>query len=229
MQKSSGKQTIFTENSVQYKVLSKFYDLFDLIFLFGGKGNPRSGLLEAIGNPSQRILDVCVGTAASSLLVASHHPNDQIIGIDISNEMLALAQRKIARKKLSNLEVQNMSATAMQFANGSFDVVMVSFALHEFEKELREKVFQESARVLRPGGIFCVIDFARQGSRLNRVFLKLWTLIEPPCFADFLGLDWHTHLEGYGLCFKSEREFSFSKLILLRKAEENHPASKNAG
>jgi ubiquinone/menaquinone biosynthesis C-methylase UbiE len=206
------------ESSETYKSRSKFYDLFDLIFLLGGKGNPRIGLLEAISNTPQRILDVCVGTAASALLVASQHAENQIVGIDISDEMLAAARRKIARKKLTNLEVQNMSATEMQFADGSFEVVMVSFALHEFEPALREQVFQEAARVLKAGGIFCVIDFARQDNWLNSVFLKGWTLIEPAVFADFLEIDWRVHLKPYGLEFDWERAFSFSKLYRFHKA-----------
>lgn len=206
------------ESNLSYKFLSKFYDLFDLIFLLGGKGNPRPGLLDAISNTSLRILDVCVGTAASSLLVASHNTQNHILGIDISDEMLVVARRKIAQTKLANLEVQNMSATAMQLADNSFDVVMISFALHEFEKELREKVFQEVSRVMKPGGMFCVVDFARQDNRLNRVFMKGWAIIEPPCFVDFLSMDWRVHLTAYGLRFESEQEFSFSKLYLLRKA-----------
>jgi ubiquinone/menaquinone biosynthesis C-methylase UbiE len=201
-----------------YKLLAKFYDLFDLIFLLGSKGNPRLGLLDAISNGSQRILEVCVGTAASSILVASHHAENHILGIDISDEMLAIARRKIAQKKLTNLQVLNMSATAMQFTDNHFDVVMASFALHEFAKALREKVFLEVSRVLKPGGLFCVVDFARQSSRLNQVFLKGWAIIEPPCFADFLDMDWRVHLKAYGLCFESEKEFSFSKLYILRKA-----------
>ncbi len=206
------------ESNVRYKFLSKFYDLFDLIFHLGNKGNPRLGLVEVISNTSQRVLDVCVGTAASSILVASHNPQNHILGIDISTEMLAVARRKIAQKKLTNLEVQIMSATAMQFADNSFDVVMVSFALHEFEKELREKVFQEVARVLKPGGTFCLIDFARQESQLNRVFIKVWSIFEPSCFVDFLGIDWRVRLKAYGLDFESEKEFSFSKLYLFLKA-----------
>jgi ubiquinone/menaquinone biosynthesis C-methylase UbiE len=205
------------ESNLVYQLISKFYDLFDLIFLFGSKGNPRSGLLSAISNTSQRVLDVCVGTAASSLLVASHNPKNRIVGIDISDAMMAVARRKIAHKKLVNLEVQNMSADALQFADNSFDVVMISFALHEFQNELREKIFQEVARVLKPGGTFCVIDFARQGSRLNRAFIKLWTILEPSCFLGFLALDWRVHLDHFGLQFENEREFSFSKLYVLRK------------
>jgi demethylmenaquinone methyltransferase/2-methoxy-6-polyprenyl-1,4-benzoquinol methylase len=205
------------DSNMTYKFLSRFYDLFDLIFLLGGEGNPRLGLLDAISNTPQRILDVCVGTATSSILVASHNAKNHILGIDISDDMLAVARRKIAQKRLTNLEVQNMSATAMQFADDSFDVVMVSFALHEFKRELRGEIFLEVLRVLKPGGMFCVVDFARESSRLNRVFMKVWTIIEPPCFADFLSMDWHVCLKPYGFCFEGERAFSFSKLYILRK------------
>ena len=63
----------FQDGNTPYKFLSKFYDLFDLIFLLGQKGNPRSGLLEVIDNTSQTILDVCVGTVARFLLISTHH------------------------------------------------------------------------------------------------------------------------------------------------------------
>jgi ubiquinone/menaquinone biosynthesis C-methylase UbiE len=203
--------------SITYKFLSKFYDLFDLIFLFGGKGNPRFGLLEVIGNTPHSILDICTGTAASSLLLASHNTQNQILGIDISDDMLGVAYRKITQKKLINLKVENMSATAMGFPDDSFDVVMVSFALHEFENDLRENVCKEISRVLKPGGQFLIIDFARQSSRLNQMFLKAWGLIEPASFNDFLNIDWRTQLKDYGLEFESEREYSFSKLYLFYK------------
>jgi ubiquinone/menaquinone biosynthesis C-methylase UbiE len=206
------------QSNSPYRFLASFYDLFDLIFLLGSQGNPRRGLLDAFGDSPRRILDVCVGTAASSLLVAGHNPQNRILGIDISDQMLAVARRKIAQNKLSNIEVKNMSATALQLEDDTFDGVMISFALHEFERETREKVLREATRVLKPGGAFCVLDFARQDSRLNRAFLAAWATFEPPCFADFLSLDWRVHSNAYGLRLESENEFSFSKVYVLRKA-----------
>lgn len=93
---------------------------------------------------------------------------------------------------------------------------MISFALHEFEQDLRVKIFKEVARVLKPNGKFCIIDFARQDNRSNIRFMKVWTLIEPSCFSAFLDIDWHTHLNRYGLAFESEKAYSFSKLYVLR-------------
>lgn len=202
---------------ISYQVLAKFYDLFDLLFLLDGKGNPRRGLVETIGDMPQSILDVCVGTAASSLVIASHNTQNCIVGIDISAGMLEVARRKITRKKLTNLEVQNMSATAMQFTDASFDAVMVSFALHEFEPGLREQVFQEVTRVLKPGGKFCVIDFARQPGRRNRLFLNVWRRFEPACFTGFLETNWRAGLNDGKLVYESEKAYAFSNLYVLRK------------
>jgi demethylmenaquinone methyltransferase/2-methoxy-6-polyprenyl-1,4-benzoquinol methylase len=205
------------QNSLLYGKLAVFYDLFDLLFLFGSKGNPRSGLLEEISDTSQSVLDVCAGTAASSILIADHNRKNRIIGIDISEDMLSVARRKIFQRNLNNLEVRNMSADSMQFSDNSFDVVMISFALHEFEQTLRQNIIMEIARVLKPGGIFLVIDFARQNNRLNHFFLNLWTKIESPGFNNFLDLDWHTDFNDYGLRHEKEKDYSFSRLNLLRK------------
>ncbi len=206
------------DSTPSYKSLSKFYDVFDLIFRLGSKGNPRLGLLDIIDNTRQEILDVCVGTAGSSLLLAEHNHQNQILGIDISQEMLAVAQRKIAQLGLTNLQLRAMSAEKLQLPDNHFDVVMVSFALHEFEPESRQRVFREIARVLKPGGKFCLIDFAQQADAGSRFFIKLWTMIEPACFRGFLAIDWRTELTPIGLCYISEKEFSFSKLYVFRKA-----------
>jgi demethylmenaquinone methyltransferase/2-methoxy-6-polyprenyl-1,4-benzoquinol methylase len=205
------------DNQVEYKFLSKFYDVFDLIFLLGGRGNPRQGLLALVGDEPQQILDVCVGTAASALLVAEHFPNSRVVGIDISKDMLAVAQKKIARKSLTNLNVYPMSADAMTFPDNSFDKVMVSFALHELDPKLLRRVFKEIGRVLKPGGKFFVLDFARQQGLRNQVFLGIWALMEPACFRPFLKLNWRDLTLTQGLLFESEAEYSFSKLYELNK------------
>ncbi len=58
---------------VDYEKLSKSYDAMELIFFFGGRGNPRKGFLKIIPNESLEILDLCTGTALSSILLASQN------------------------------------------------------------------------------------------------------------------------------------------------------------
>ncbi len=206
------------DTNAQYKLSSRFYDLFDLIFLLGGKGNPRSGLLAAIDNEPLLVLDVCVGTASSAMLVVGHNDKNQVIGFDVSPDMLAVARGKIAARSLPNLEVRRMSADAMSFEDGSFDVAMVSFALHEMEDDLRSRVFKEIARVLKIGGLLCVLDFARQAGLRNKWFMPVWTVLEPACFRSFLALDWKTGWARYNLQLHTVEEYSFSNLYVMCKA-----------
>lgn len=206
------------DSNISYRSVAKVYGAFDKIISWGGKGNPRLGLLEALGHAPQTILDVCVGTAASAMLVATYFPHSRVLGVDISEDMLAEARRHIRQNGLTNLEVKNMPAQSLALADGSFDAVMISFALHEFEPALRDKIFAEMARVLKPGGTLCVIDFARQNDWRNRLFLNIWAITEPSCFAGFLALDWRSHLKKYGLRYQSEKEYSFSRLYVWRKA-----------
>jgi ubiquinone/menaquinone biosynthesis C-methylase UbiE len=102
----------------------------------------------------------------------AHQDQSQILGIDISEAMLSVARRKITQEKLTNLEVRHMSADALQFADNSFDIIMISFALHEFEPDFRQKVFREVSRVLKPGGKFCVVDLQE-----TLQSAEVWTLI----------------------------------------------------
>jgi len=154
-----------------YNLIGPLYDLFDLILLLGRKGHPRKRLAATISPQAIRLLDICVGTAATSIVVAKHNPQTQIIGIDLSEGMLAVAQRKIRNANLNNLVVQRMDASQTTFADGCFDGVMTSFALHEMESGLREAIFREVGRVLRPGGQFYLLDFGMQADRWTQWFL----------------------------------------------------------
>jgi demethylmenaquinone methyltransferase/2-methoxy-6-polyprenyl-1,4-benzoquinol methylase len=201
----------------EYGILSKVYGLFDLIFLFGGKGNPRKGLIEEIPNRKISVLEVCVGTAENAIRIAKTNPMVRIIGIDISEDMLKVANKKIKKAKILNVEIRIMSAAELKFPSNNFDVAIISFALHEIEKAMRESIYKEIARVLRPSGKLFVIDFARQKGMINRLFLALWKTIEPACFQEFLSTDWKTGLAPVGLKYEKEMQYSFSNVYVLRK------------
>ncbi len=217
MDQPSSASVIEGEQRNTYKLLSKFYDLFDLIFLLDHKSNPRDGLLRVLANEPLRVLDVCVGTAASAIVVASRNTRNQIVGIDISPEMLAVARKKIAARQLKNVDVRLMSADQMQFETGSFDAAMVSFTLHEFDEELLDRVLNEVSRILKKQGVFCVLDFARPVDGPSRLFMKVWSLLEPACFRTFMEIDWQTRAKKYGFQLLETQGHSFSNLYVLRK------------
>lgn len=200
-----------------YNLIGALYDLFDLIFLLGRQGNPRRKLVAAISLQTVRLLDICVGTATTSIGVAHHNPRTQIVGIDLSESMLALARRKIQNAHLTNLVVQQMNASQMAFADGSFDGAMTSFALHEMQVPVREAILREVERVLRPRGWFYLLDFGMQPDKWAQWFLMGWGKLEPPVFHDYLQTDWRTELLKYGLSVQDIQECSFSNLVIAQK------------
>jgi ubiquinone/menaquinone biosynthesis C-methylase UbiE len=201
----------------RYRRISFIYDLFDLIFFLGGKGNPRKELPNVIENSNQNILDICVGTASSSLLLASINDRIHVTGIDVSHRMLSAASKKINRKGIKSIILKQMPADDLKFESESFDAVMVSFALHEIESQKREKILKEAARVIKRGGRLCIIDFSRQNDWRNKLFLGIWGTFEPKGFNKFLTIDWKTALTQYGLRLSDKKDFSFSSLYVFKK------------
>jgi demethylmenaquinone methyltransferase/2-methoxy-6-polyprenyl-1,4-benzoquinol methylase len=159
-----------------------------------------------------------VGTALSAIILAKGNPNNQIIGIDLSPDMLAVARKKVQKQGLHNLTLQEMDATKMKFQNGMFDVVMISFGLHEMDLELMVKVLKEAFRVLKSKGQLLIIDYSvGEGLIENHLFRVFLRIFEPNHMPQFLKYDWEGLLEEVGYSFKHIRNYLFSKLILATK------------
>jgi ubiquinone/menaquinone biosynthesis C-methylase UbiE len=101
--------------------------------------------------PGQRVLDLGTGTAAVAIGAASLvAPGGQVIGVDISPEMLALAQRRVATLSLNNVTFREGRGEAIPTGDGAFDVLLASLSLMYVID--RAAAAREIARVLRPGG-----------------------------------------------------------------------------
>jgi ubiquinone/menaquinone biosynthesis C-methylase UbiE len=100
---------------------------------------------------SERVLDVGTGTGIVALNLAPNLPNGKVFAVDLSEGMLATAQRKAqAIGLLGRVEFQRMDAEALALSDQSFDVVLSLFAVLHFPNPLR--ALAEMSRVLRTGG-----------------------------------------------------------------------------
>lgn len=202
----------------KFNWLSKFYDIFDVIFVFNEKTNPRSGLAEKIPNQKLCVLDVCAGTANSSIAIASKNPQNEIIGIDLSTDMLSVAKDKIRTKGIKNISLQQMDATNMNFGNEKFDVATISFALHELDYDLMTKIIKEMQRVLKNSGKLYIIDYEKQSHLIKHALLSIFLKIfEPPHMKQFLEYNWENILSGAGFENIKIEKYFFSKLIAATK------------
>ena len=87
-------------------------------------------------------------------------PEGRLTALEISPEMIAMATKNAAGYGLSSrVQYAEGNALEMPFADDSFDAVFSNGSLHEWEDPAR--VFGQIARVLKPGGRFCVADMRR--------------------------------------------------------------------
>lgn len=119
----------------------------------GGEARLRRLALQNLDiQPQTQILDLCCGNGPVTQVLVQQ--SQQVTGLDASPKAIARAQANVPQATF----VEGF-AEAMPFADASFDVVHTSMALHEMEPEQRSKILQEVYRVLKPNGIFTLIDF----------------------------------------------------------------------
>ncbi|MEA1886524.1 MAG: bifunctional demethylmenaquinone methyltransferase/2-methoxy-6-polyprenyl-1,4-benzoquinol methylase UbiE [Bacteroidota bacterium] len=106
-----------------------------------------------------RVLDLATGTC--DLAIESLRMNPEVVtAIDISQRMLEEGRKKIYRKKLSEkIELRIADSEKLPFDNSSYDVVMVSFGIRNFEDP--EAGLAEMYRVLCRGGVIMILEFSR--------------------------------------------------------------------
>jgi len=110
-------------------------------------------------NP-QNVLDVATGTADMPLLLYKLIKPNNIIGIDISKDMLAIGEKKIAKNNLQQyIQLQEGDSENINFTNNSFDAVTVAFGVRNFEN--LELGLQEIYRVLKPNGKLVILEFSK--------------------------------------------------------------------
>lgn len=116
-----------------YRVISNVYDLLDVIYFRNYDSSPRKAVFDRI-NGNEKILDLCTGTAANAINIAKQEPNTKIAGIDLSHNMLKVAQNKINKAKLKNIKLYRMDATQLKFKSKCFDKILLSLVLHELDE-----------------------------------------------------------------------------------------------
>ncbi len=110
--------------------------------------------LQVLGDPdSLEVLDVATGTGHTAFFFADLDAN--VFGVDINDEMLAVAQEEADRQTLSVRFLKGF-ANDLPFDDASFDLVTTRLAAHHFESPA--DFLDDAFRVLRPGGRLLVID-----------------------------------------------------------------------
>lgn len=142
----------WTNDSVT-KTYGRWAPVYDKVF-----GNifelPRRTAIAAAEEVGGRILEVGVGTGLS---LPFYSQRCRVTGIDISEEMLSVAEERVKRDGLNNVEaLEVMDAQNLEFDDNSFDVVTAQYVVNTIPDP--EAALDEFVRVLHPGGELIIIN-----------------------------------------------------------------------
>ncbi len=119
-----------------------------------GCGNPLSYVDVEAGDT---VLDLGSGAGIDILLAADRvGPNGRVIGVDMTDEMIAKANENIAQADVTNVEVRKGLIEDLPVEDDSVDWVISNCVINLSPQ--KDRVFAEIARVLKPGGRMLVSD-----------------------------------------------------------------------
>ena len=152
-----------------YNKYSRFYDItFGKVFESGREMAPY--LLDL--RPGMDLLEVGVGTGLS---LPGLPKNIEITGVDLSEKMLAQAEKRLEREELKDrVQLMKMDATHLEFENNSFDRVLAAYFISCVPEPI--KVVEEMKRVCKPGGYLVFLNHFRSD---NPVFGSIEEFLSP--------------------------------------------------
>jgi ubiquinone/menaquinone biosynthesis C-methylase UbiE len=107
--------------------------------------------------PQARILDAGCGTGSMARLLASTHPDAQVVGIDIRADYIAYAVERANQEGLSNIGFRQADLFDLSFAESTFDVVWSKYVLQWVKKP--HLAIAEFRRVAKSGGVIVCANF----------------------------------------------------------------------
>jgi demethylmenaquinone methyltransferase/2-methoxy-6-polyprenyl-1,4-benzoquinol methylase len=127
------------------------------------------------------MLDIATGTGDFAIEALKINP-EKIIGVDISEGMLSFGQEKIRKMGLEKtIQLQKGDSEKLPFSDNSFDAVIVSFGVRNFEN--LQKGLSDMFRVTKPGGYCLILEFSNPR---NFPMKQLYTFYSRYCLP-FLG------------------------------------------
>lgn len=194
--------------------ISGNYDNLNRVISFGIDIKWRKKVLKIVSDKKPKvILDIATGTGDLAILMAQTNA-EKIIGLDISAGMLEVGKKKIAEKGLSNsIDMVLGDSEKIPFEDNYFDAITVGFGVRNFEH--LEKGFAEILRVLKPNGVFVILETSVPDKTPYKQGYKFYSKNILPIIGKLFSKD----NSAYGYLSESAAAFPYGEALnnILRK------------
>lgn len=186
----------------------------------------------------EKIMDLATGTGDLAIKMAKAMPKAKIMGVDLSEKMLAVAAEKVRRKGLDDhIALYQGDAENLDVTDGVLDVVTVAFGVRNFGN--LEQGLSEIMRSLRSGGHIVVLEFSTPRNWLVRKCYQFYSnhvmkpvggmvskdrkaydylpdsIVEFPDRERFLEI---MHRTGFVECRRFSQSFGIAQIYIGKKA-----------
>ena len=165
------------------------YDFMNRAMTFGIDKLWRAKAVKMIKNfKTEKILDIATGTGDLAILLTKKLSPKKLIGVDLSEQMLEIGRKKVAQTGLDNIiTLEQADCMNLPFENNTFDCITVAYGVRNFEH--LEQGYREMNRVIKPGGVLCVIELSTPTSPLVLPFYKAYTKWIIPAVGKMISKD----------------------------------------
>jgi len=194
--------------------ISGNYDNLNRVISFGIDTKWRKKVLKIVSATQPKtILDIATGTGDLAILMKQTNA-EKIIGLDISAGMLEVGKKKIEAKGLSNvIDLVLGDSENIPFDDNYFDAITVGFGVRNFEN--LEKGFSEILRVLKPNGVFVILETSVPDKTPYKQGYKFYSKNILPIIGKLFSKD----NSAYGYLSESAAVFPYGEALnnILRK------------
>jgi len=113
--------------------------------------------------PGMRVLDLGCGTGTLTILIKQLQPHADVVGVDGDKQILDAAREK-AQQAGVQITWDHSLANDLPYNAQAWDRVLSSLVIHHLTTENKRRAFHEVLRVLRPGGVYHIVDFGKPRS-----------------------------------------------------------------
>lgn len=127
--------------------------------------------------PGYKVLDFGCGSLTLTLLAKENEPLAEYIGVDVDEQIISIAKKKLEKESVS-IAIDQYDGVTLPYPDQSFDRVITSLVFHHLTAVQKANSLKEIKRVLKPGGQLHIADWGKAANPLMRMAFYLVQLLD---------------------------------------------------